>query len=533
MSKLPAHIVKAIKCGPVPKVRDWRNIDQDKWTRAERVMGFIERYCKTPDGAKVGEPIELALFQEVLIYSIYDNPAGTRRAYLGIARKNGKSALLSALLVCHICGPEAKQNQQTISGALSREQASIIHALASKMINLNPVLSELCRVIPSSKRILGLKKGVEFKSLSADGSRNQGLSVGFGVIDEIGQVKGPTSDFVDAILTSSGAHKEPLIICISTASPSDADLFSILIDDSIRSQDSKIVCHVYSADDGCEVDDEQGWQDANPALGIFRSREDLVEQAKQAKRMPSSEASFRNLCLNQRISLQSLWCSPSVWKENSALPDYSLLKTGEVHLGLDLSTLNDLTACVATVKDDDGFVHVYPYVFTPSQGLEERASKSRAPYPQWVRDEKMIAITGKVLDYELICQFLAREFEDCNIVSVNFDRWRIKDFAKEAERAGFAGNAQWVEVGQGFQSMSPRLEKTMELLLHGNIKHGGHPLMNFGIGNAIAVSDTAGNMKLGKDRSTQKIDQIVAFVMSVYSCAVNLEAEIDIDTLIF
>jgi phage terminase large subunit-like protein len=228
-----------------------------------------------------------------------------------------------------------------------------------------------------------------------------------------------------------------------------------------------------------------------------------------------------------------LWCSPTVWKENSAEPNYALLKTGEVHLGLDLSTLNDLTACVATVKDDDGFVHVFPYVFTPSQGLEERASKSRAPYPQWVRDGKMISIAGKVLDYELICQFLAREFEDCNIVSVNFDRWRIKDFAKEAERAGFAGNAQWVEVGQGFQSMSPRLEKTMELLLHGNIKHGGHPLMNFGIGNAIAVSDTAGNMKLGKDRSTQKIDQIVALVMSVYSCAVNLEAEVDIDTLIF
>jgi len=508
-------------------------INVDDLSRGDKVIAFIEAFVLTPEGKSVGQPMVLAQFQKDFIREMYDNPNGTRRAYLSIARKNGKTALIAGIVLAHLVGPEAKQNSQIVSGAQSRDQAALVFNLAAKMVQLSDKLSQYVRVVPSGKRLIGLPLNVEYRALAADGTTAHGLSPTLAILDEIGQVKGPQDDFVDAITTSQGAHESPLLIAISTQASSDADLLSIWIDDAIRSQDPKIVCHLHAADENAEVDDEKAWEAANPALGTFRSLDDLIEQAKQAKRMPSSEATFRNLCLNQRISLQSLWCSPTVWKENSAEPNYALLKTGEVHLGLDLSTLNDLTACVATVKDDDGFVHVFPYVFTPSQGLEERASKSRAPYPQWVRDGKMISIAGKVLDYELICQFLAREFEDCNIVSVNFDRWRIKDFAKEAERAGFAGNAQWVEVGQGFQSMSPRLEKTMELLLHGNIKHGGHPLMNFGIGNAIAVSDTAGNMKLGKDRSTQKIDQIVALVMSVYSCAVNLEAEVDIDTLIF
>jgi len=91
-------------------------------TRAERVIEFIEKYLFVPEGSLVGEPIKLAEFQKQFIYDVYDNPQGTRRAYLSIARKNAKSATIACLLLAHIIGPERKQNSQIISGARSRDQ---------------------------------------------------------------------------------------------------------------------------------------------------------------------------------------------------------------------------------------------------------------------------------------------------------------------------------------------------------------------------------------------------------------------------
>ena len=67
-----------------------------KPSRAADVIEFIERFCKVPEGKLVGEPIVLAPFQKKFIKDIFDNPAGTRRAYLALARKNGKSALIAA-----------------------------------------------------------------------------------------------------------------------------------------------------------------------------------------------------------------------------------------------------------------------------------------------------------------------------------------------------------------------------------------------------------------------------------------------------
>src|SRR5688572_7417454 len=102
-------------------------------TRGETVIRFIEDYCRVPEGALVGQPIKLADFQRKFILEIYDNLAGTRRAYLAIARKNGKSALIACLLLAHLVGPEKRLNAQIVSGARSRDQAALIFNLAAKM----------------------------------------------------------------------------------------------------------------------------------------------------------------------------------------------------------------------------------------------------------------------------------------------------------------------------------------------------------------------------------------------------------------
>src|SRR5690606_15733491 len=104
----------------------------------------------------VGRPLVLAPFQREFIRAVYDNPHGTRRAYLSVSRKNGKSGLVAALLLAHLVGPEAKRNAQLVSGAMSREQAALVFNLAAKMVQLSPRLSKLVRIVPSGKRLLGL-----------------------------------------------------------------------------------------------------------------------------------------------------------------------------------------------------------------------------------------------------------------------------------------------------------------------------------------------------------------------------------------
>ena len=94
-------------------------------TRGEKIVAFIEAYCKIPEGAQVGQPMKLMKFQKQFIQDVYDNPHGTSRAYLSVARKNGKPALIAAVALAHNVGPEAKQNSQIISGARSRDQASL------------------------------------------------------------------------------------------------------------------------------------------------------------------------------------------------------------------------------------------------------------------------------------------------------------------------------------------------------------------------------------------------------------------------
>jgi phage terminase large subunit-like protein len=505
-----------------------------KLTRGQRVIKFAETYCLVPEGARVGKPLKLEPFQKKFLLEIYDNPHGTRRAIMSIARKNGKSALIAAIMLAHIVGPEAQQNSQVVSGAMSRDQAALVFSLASKMLALQPLFTGLYKVIPSTKKIVGLRKNVEFRALSADGTTAHGLSPVLAILDEVGQVRGQMTPFIEAITTSQGAHEKPLLVMISTQAPSDADFLSTQIDDARRSGDPHTVCHVYEADPECDLMDESQWAKANPALGLFRSKKDLEEQLKQAARIPSIEASARNLLLNQRVALESLWLAPAIWKGNDGAPDLAVFRSGaHVSMGLDLSQRNDLTAAVLAAKDDDGVVHLWPFVFTPQEGLTERQNRDKAPYATWVNGGELIAVPGKVLDYEWVSGWLRLKLEELSISvsSIHFDRWRVNEMKQAAERAGFAQEAEWCEVGQGYKDMSPRVELFETLLLQGKIRHGAHPLLNMSAANAIVVKDPAGNSKVDKTKSTQRIDPLVAAIMAV-GMFIDQPAEFDVAAMI-
>jgi len=486
-------------------------------TRGEKVCQFIEEYCRVPEGAQVGRPIRLAEFQRRFILEVYDNPHGTRRAYLAIARKNGKSALIACLLLAHLVGPEKVKNAQIVSGARSRDQAALVFNLASKMVQLNPKLAKVVRIVPSGKRLIGLVANTEYRALAADGTTAHGLSPVLAILDEVGQVKGPQDDFIDAITTSQGAHEEPLLIAISTQAPTDADIFSIWLDDAERSEDPAIVSHVYTAAEGCDLDDRDAWAAANPALGLFRSLRDVEEQADQAKRMPASENTFRVLTLNQRVNMVSAFVSPGVWKQGNAAPGGL---DGVVHGGLDLSATTDLTALLLTCRRD-GLLHVHPTFWMPQDSVAEASRRDRAPYDVWVRQGLLRTTPGKVIDYDFVARDIGEITAGLNIAKIGFDRWRMDRMKGALERQGVELPLE--PFGQGYVSMSPALDALEADLLKGIIRHGGHPVLAMCAANAVAVPDPAGNRKLDKSKATGRIDGMVALAMAEGVEAMNVE----------
>jgi len=485
-------------------------------TAGNKVIRFIESFCLVPEGKLVGKPIILLPFQKQFILDVYDNPHKTSRGILSIARKNGKTALIACIVLAHVVGPMKQRNSQVVSGAMSREQAALVFNLAVKMLDLNPAFVGLYKAVPSTKRMTGLVANVEFRALSAEGTTAHGLSPVLAILDEIGQVKGPSSPFIEAITSSQGAHDNPLLLAISTQAASDADCLSLWIDDAIRSGDPHTVCHIYEASGECGLMDKEEWAKANPALGEFRSETDMRDQLSKASRIPALESSARNLFLNQRISLDSVWIAPSIWKENGAIPYMPAFTSGTlVSLGLDLSQRNDLTAAVLSCEDDNGHLHLVPYIFTPQSGLKERENRDRAPYTAWVRDGYMIAVPGAVIDYEYIFRWLSIKLDSMGIRVdvVNFDRWRINEAHNAADRVGFVAPT-WEPIGQGYKDMSPLIEYFETMLLQGKVHSGLHPLLNMAAANAIVVRDPAGNRKLDKAKATQRIDPLVAALMS-------------------
>lgn len=515
--QMPAVVRAAIRSGHVPRFRDWRRLPTDRLKQGERVCRFIETHIPVPEGPMVGKPMRLLPFQEAFILALFDGPEKARKAILSVGRKSGKTALIAALMLAFMFMEGlTSRNSRINSAALSREQAALIYNYMAKSIQLSPLLATFSKITASGKRIIALNTGIEYHALAAEAGKAMGLSPAVVVGDEWGQVVGPTHPFIDAILTSQGAHAAPLAIVISTQAPSDADWLSLQIDDAIRNPAPDVVCHLYSASNKWTVLAAQGWAEACPALGEFRSRKDVELLAQQASRLPVAEASFRNLILNQRVALESLWLAPAVWKLNSAPPDLAIFRDGRtVAAGLDLSQRNDLTACVLAAKDDAGAVHLLPFAFTPLQGLHERELRDRVPYSAWVTSGHLTAVPGATLDYDWLFSWLRMRLDDLKIrIDVcAFDRWRITEAKSAAERSGFLVNV-WSEVGQGFQSMSPRVEHFESLLLQSRIRHGAHPLLNMAAACAIAVKDPAGNRKLDKSRSTQKIDPIVAALMA-------------------
>ena len=425
-------------------------------------------------------------------------------------------------------GREAQPNSQLCSTAQSKEQAAFLFALAAKIVRISPALRAYVGIRDNVKHLYCPELGTIYRALSAEAKTAFGGSPIFTVHDELGQVVGPRSQLYEAVETATGAHEEPLSVVISTQAPSAGDLLSILIDDALAGVDPKVKVFLYTAPMELDPFSEQAIRAANPAFGDFLNAEEVRAQAEGARRMPSREAAFRNLILNQRVTMHSPFIPRMVWDACAGDITESVFD-GPVYGGLDLSSRNDLTALVLIAQDDDGVWHVKPEFWAPQEGLADRSHRDRAPYDLWAQKSLIHTTPGASIDFSFVAQRLAELRSDMDLRAIAFDRWNMKYLTPSMTALGIEftevekidatqalpDGLAMVRHGQGFQDMAPALDSLEGELLNKRIRHGANPLLTWCVLNAVAERNAAGGRKLEKVKSTGRIDGLVALVMAM------------------
>lgn len=489
--------------------------------RAEKVLKFLQ-HLKHSKAPFAGQPFEPLPFQVEFIKKLYGTVTSEglrqyRQALLYLPRKNGKSFLAAALALYHLVA-DGKPGSEVYIAAGSREQASICFNQARDFVRSNPTLSKRLRVIEYSKRIIDDKTGSILRVLAADGGLAHGLNPTCIIADELHVWEGKRGrELWEALVTSFGAREEPLLLVISTAGYDRASIFYEVYEYAKRVQedpslDPSFLPVLYEADPDDDWQDPATWYKANPALGTFRSLDDMQALAERAKQSAALENSFRRLYLNQWTQSETVWIPAHRWDACNTPVDLEKLRGRECYAGLDLSTTTDLAAFVLVFPDDNdppGY-DVLPFFWLP----EARTTGDRqdaVDYRAWARAGLIKLLPGDVLDQRLIKQDIQELAATYRIKEIAFDRWNATQLAVELQEEG----AAMVSTGMGYASLSAPSKTLEEWVLSGRLRHGGHPVLAWCVQNVVLEQDAAGNIKPSKARSKDRIDGAVALILAI------------------
>lgn len=504
----------------VRPVQPW---DVDGLSRADRVIAFCEDLPITA-GKLAGTQMELRSWQRDFIHAVYAEDANGRRpvrtAVLSMGRKNGKTQLAAALALCHLLGPESEPRGEVYSCALTRDQAAKLFDEMVAILNAHEELADRCNVIQFNKRVevlFGVGEGSTYAALSADAQSKLGLSPSFVVYDELGSA--PNRNLYDAMDTATGARENPLLMAISTQAAADHHVFSELVDYGLQVNqgvidDPSFHLTLYAAPADADPWDKSSWKASNPALGDFRSLEDVERQASQARQVPSKESAFRNLILNQRVSSVARFIHKAEWDACNDAPDLDSLAGRECYAGLDLGATRDLTAFVMVFPPIEGKIwDVVAQFFMPETNIEERSNEDRVPYDLWAKQGFITLIPGATIDPGFVADHLANTAMAYDLKALAYDRWRIEDLRRELGLIG--ATLPLIAHGQGFKEMAGAVDTLERFVAERLIRHGGNPPLNMCAANAVVTRDPSGNRKLDKSKAAGRIDGLVALAMAL------------------
>lgn len=488
--------------------------------KADRAVTFIQNLCHTK-GKWAGTPFTLLPWQEQIVRDIFGivKENGKRQfltAYVEIPKKQGKSELAAAVAL-YLLYADNEQSAEVYGAACDRNQASIVFDVAKQMVQMSPALMRRSKITAAQKRIVNYSNNGYYQVLSAETGTKHGLNVSGLVFDEIHAQ--PNRQLYDVLTKGSGdAREQPLFFIITTAGTNKNSICYELHTKALdlldgRKNDPSFYPVVYGL--GIEDDwtDEANWYKANPSLGHTISIDRVREAYQNALDNPAEENVFKQLRLNIWTSATVCWIPEHIYDRGNRPIDLDDLYGRECFGGLDLSSTSDITALslVFPPRSEEESYIVLPFFWLPEETLELRCRHDHVLYDVWKRQGFINTTEGNVVHYGFIEKFIEDLGERYNIKEIAFDRWNATQMVQNLEDMGFTV----VPFGQGYKDMSPPSKELYKLLMEGRINHGGNPVLKWMAQNVVMHQDPAGNIKPDKDKSTEKIDGIVATIMAL------------------
>jgi phage terminase large subunit-like protein len=485
----------------------------------ERVVTFIERYCRHYEGEWAGELIVLEEWQRQLYRVVFgwlraDGSRRFRTAYIEIPRKNGKSVLGSATGI-YLTVADNEGGAQVYSAATKKDQAKITHAGAVRMIKASPELRRFLRVMRDN--ISCAQLGSKFEPLGADSRTLDGLNA-HGIIED--ETHAHTDRHVhDVLQTSTGARRQPLAFIITTAGIYDPESIgwelherAVMVLDGVI-EDDTFFAFIAAADLEDEYTDPATWAKANPNLGISIKPEYFEQECERAKTTPSYLNTFKRYHLNIWTQQREAWIPIEKWNACDRVVDPEQLVGKVAYGGLDLSNKLDLSAFVLAFPDGDAIDFLY-WIFCPEATIQQRSKEDRVPYDAWARDGWILATPGDVIDYAFIHQTVRDAATRYQIAELAFDPWNAQETATKLGEEGLT----MVEFRQGFASLSEPSKDYEAKVIARRIGHrtprGVHPVVRWMMANVAIRRDPADNLKPDKSQARGRIDGVIASIMA-------------------
>ena len=491
--------------------------------KADRAVTFIENLCHTK-GKWAGTPFWLLPWQEQLIRDIFGivKPDGNRQfrtAFVEICKKVGKSELAAAVAL-YLLYADNEPSAEVYGAAADRQQASIVFDVAKQMVEMSPALMKRSKLMAATKRIVNYSNAGYYQVLSAEVGGKHGFSVSGLVFDEIHTQ--PNRQLYDVLTKgSSDARQNPLHFIITTAGNDRHSIAFELHTKAVdilegRRVDPTFYPVVYGLKDDEDWEDEANWYKVNPSLGYTVDIERLRDAYREAKQNPADEITFKWLRMNMWVSSTTAWIPDAIYMRGNDPIDMDALEGRDCYAGLDLSSTGDITALVLMFppRDMTEKYIVLPFFWVPEDTIPRRVKANSVPYDVWEKQGHILATEGNVIHYDFIEKFIYDLAEKYHILEIAVDRWNATQMIQNLEGEGFT----IVPFGQGFSSMSAPTKEFYRLLMEGQIIHGGHPVLRWMAGNVVIDTDPAGNIKVTKAKSKEKIDGIVATIMALDRC---------------
>ena len=481
---------------------------------AMRAINFFKflKHSKGSDFA--GKPFVLSPWQAFDVWCVYGwrRSGGKRRfryTYLDIARKNGKTTFAAAnglfLLIM-----DAEPGAEVYTVATKRDQARIAFDEAKSIVFKSPDLQKYTHAWENS--IVCEMLGSTMKALSSDAKTMDGLNPHGIILDEFHAHK---DDLVFNVMKSAlGSRTQPLFWLLTTAgfnrnSPCFAyrDVaIKILL--GLLTQDDLFVS-IHTLDDENEYENEEMWVKSNPNLNISVKPEYLRDEYQSAKNNPNQIYNFLTKNMNIWTDSAKMWIPFDKIKESDqGVED---LTGVECYGALDLASVRDTTAFCLLFKLPSGKFTYRLFFWMPEMNVEERVKKKGINYDAWIRSGHVRITQGNVTDYDFIRSDINALRDKYKIKKIAYDRWNSSQLIINLVSDGLTMHP----YGQGYASMSAPTKEFERQLMTGNANLEGNPVMEWHLSNVLIIRDPAGNIKIDKDKSSEKVDGPVTAVMAL------------------